>query len=75
MSMGDGGRTTADVMWIDLVGRLTSALRAKKQRGDLTVREEALYLAKVVREWIERNSQLMILVGRYEDPALGGKKE
>jgi len=75
MSMGDGGRTTADAMWIDLVGRLTSALRAKKQRGDLTVREEALYLAKVVRAWIERNSQLMILVGRYDAPDLGGKKE
>jgi len=74
MSMDDGGRTTADAMWIDLVGRLTSALRAKKQRGDLTVREEALYLAKVVREWIERNSQLMILVGKYEDPALGSRE-
>ena len=71
----DGGRTTADRMWKELVERLQFALDIEMHEGGLVApREQAEFLAKLVREWIERNSQLMILVGRYEDPALGGKE-
>ena len=66
--------TTAMALWEDLRRRFVLALETARE-GDPppTSIQEAEFLLKLVREWIERNSQLMILVGRYEDPALGGK--
>jgi hypothetical protein len=62
-------------LWEDLRRRFVLALEtAREDDPPPTSTQEAEFLLKLVREWIERNSQLMILVGRYDDPALGGKE-
>ena len=62
-------------LWEDLRRRFVLALETAQQ-GDRPAgsRDQAEFLLKLVREWIERNSQLMILVGRYDAPDLGGKE-
>ena len=67
--------TTAMALWEDLRRRFVLALETARE-GDPapTSIQEAEFLLKLVREWIERNSQLMILVGRYDAPDLGGKE-
>jgi len=74
MSMKDGGRTTADKMWEALHRRLAAKLQESEPLCAWEPEKLAAVLVLLVRLWLMENAQLMILVGRYKDPALGGKE-
>jgi len=73
--MDDSGRTMADRMWSELERRLMVRFEEMGATCAYEPHELAESVAGVVRDWLMENAQLMIQVGKYEDPALGGKTE